>query len=99
MDSSTSSDTVTAARACTGCENQLLYSFISIYGVKVRTGNFKSASTSSTLQTTPHDTMAEPSQQRMMWANEAEIDEDLHEVDMNAAIGNYGQEGMYEDGE
>ena len=43
--------------------------------------------------------MADSSQQRMMWANDAEIDEDLHEVDMNIAMGSYGQEGMYEDGE
>jgi phosphatidylethanolamine-binding protein (PEBP) family uncharacterized protein len=35
-------------------------------------------------------------QQRMpLWAAEAEIDEDLHDVDLNLAIGNYGQ-NMYD---
>ncbi|THH16303.1 hypothetical protein EW146_g4306 [Bondarzewia mesenterica] len=36
-------------------------------------------------------------QQRMaLWAAE-EIEEDLHDVDVNLAIGNYGQNGMYDD--
>lgn len=36
-------------------------------------------------------------QQRMaLWAAEADIDED---VDLSLAIGNYGQNGHYEDGE
>ena len=38
------------------------------------------------------------SQQRMaLWAAE-EIDEDLQDVDLTLAIGNYGQNGMYDDG-
>ena len=38
------------------------------------------------------------SQQRMaLWAAEA-IDEDLQDVDLSLAIGNYGQSGMYDDG-
>jgi hypothetical protein len=42
-----------------------------------------------------HHTM---SQQRMaLWAAE-EIDEDLQDVDLSLAIGNYGQNGMYDDG-
>lgn len=35
------------------------------------------------------------SQQR--W--EADLDEDLQDVDLNLAIGNYGQNGMYDEGE
>jgi translation initiation factor 3 subunit L len=39
------------------------------------------------------------SQQRMaLWATETEVDEDLQDVDLNLAIGNYGQNGLYEDG-
>lgn len=38
-------------------------------------------------------------QQRMaLWAAE-EIDEDLQDVDLSLAIGNYGQNGLYDDGE
>jgi translation initiation factor 3 subunit L len=38
------------------------------------------------------------SQQRMaLWAAE-EIDEDLQDVDLSLAIGNYGQNGQYDDG-
>jgi translation initiation factor 3 subunit L len=38
------------------------------------------------------------SQQRMaLWAAE-EIDEDLQDVDLSLAVGNYGQNGMYDDG-
>lgn len=38
------------------------------------------------------------SQQRMaLWAAE-EIDEELQDVDLSLAIGNYGQNGMYDDG-
>jgi translation initiation factor 3 subunit L len=33
-----------------------------------------------------------------LWATEAEVDEDLQDVDLNLAIGNYGQTGHYEDG-
>lgn len=37
-------------------------------------------------------------QQRMaLWAAE-EINEELHDVDVNLAIGNYGQSGSYDDG-
>jgi hypothetical protein len=37
-------------------------------------------------------------QQRMpLWAAEAEIDEDMHDVDVNLAIGNYGQ-NLYDQG-
>jgi translation initiation factor 3 subunit L len=32
-----------------------------------------------------------------LWAAE-EIDEDLQDVDLSLAIGNYGQNGMYDDG-
>jgi translation initiation factor 3 subunit L len=32
-----------------------------------------------------------------LWAAE-EIDEDLQDVDLTLAIGNYGQNGMYDDG-
>jgi len=36
-------------------------------------------------------------QQRMaLWATEADIDED---VDLSLALGNYGQDGHYDDGE
>lgn len=36
-------------------------------------------------------------QQRMpLWAAE-EIDEDLQDVDLSLAIGNYGQNGIYDD--
>ena len=39
------------------------------------------------------------SQQRMaLWAAEAEIDDDLQDVDPGFAIGNYGQNGHYDDG-
>jgi len=39
------------------------------------------------------------SQQRMaLWAAEADIDEDLQDVDLSLAIGNYGQSGHYDDG-
>lgn len=39
------------------------------------------------------------SQQRMaLWAAD-EIDEDLQDVDLSLAIGNYGQNGQYDDGE
>ena len=34
---------------------------------------------------------------KALW--DAELDEDLQDVDLNLAIGNYGQNGMYEDGE
>lgn len=37
-------------------------------------------------------------QQRMpLWAAEQEIDEDMHDVDLNLAIGNYGQ-NVYDQG-
>lgn len=39
------------------------------------------------------------SKQRVaVWETEAEVDEDLQDVDLNLAIGNYGQNGGYEDG-
>lgn len=39
------------------------------------------------------------SKQRVaVWETEAEVDEDLQDVDLNLAIGNYGQNGAYEDG-
>lgn len=34
-----------------------------------------------------------------MWAAEAEIDEELQEVDLSHAIGNYVQNDLYDDGE
>ena len=38
-------------------------------------------------------------EQRMTyWAAEAEVDEDLEGVDLNLAIGSFGQTGLYEDG-
>ena len=40
------------------------------------------------------------SQRVPLWAADAEMDEDLNEVDLNIAIGSYGQNGgTYEDGE
>ena len=36
-------------------------------------------------------------QRKALW--EADLDEDLHDVDLNLAIGTYGQNGMYDDGE
>ena len=38
------------------------------------------------------------SQRPALWATDAEIDEDLHDVDLNIAIGSYGQGGLYNDG-
>lgn len=35
-------------------------------------------------------------QRKAVW--EADLDEDLQDVDLNLAIGNYGQNGLYEDG-
>lgn len=32
------------------------------------------------------------------WAAEAEVDEDLEDVDLNLAIGSFGQTSLYEDG-
>lgn len=32
------------------------------------------------------------------WAAEAEVDEDLEDVDLNLAIGSFGQTDQYEDG-
>ena len=38
-------------------------------------------------------------EQRMTyWAAEAEVDEDLEDVDLNLAIGSFGQTNLYEDG-
>lgn len=38
-------------------------------------------------------------EQRMTyWAAEAEVDEDLEDVDLNLAIGSFGQTDLYEDG-
>lgn len=38
-------------------------------------------------------------QQRMpLWAAEADLEEDLQGVDLSLAIGNYGQNGYFEDG-
>jgi len=38
-------------------------------------------------------------EQRMTyWAAEAEVDEDLEGVDLNLAIGSFGQTDLYEDG-
>lgn len=38
-------------------------------------------------------------QQRMaLWAAEADIDEDLQDVDLSLALGNYGQNGTYDEG-
>ena len=36
-------------------------------------------------------------QRTAVW--EADLDEDFHDVDLNLAIGTYGQNGLYEDGE
>lgn len=41
----------------------------------------------------PH-TMAQ--QRTALW--EADLDEDFHDVDLNLAIGTYGQNGLYDDG-
>lgn len=41
-------------------------------------------------------TMAE--QQVTYWDGGAEVDEDLEDVDLNLAIGNFGQTDQYEDG-
>ena len=35
-------------------------------------------------------------QRTALW--EADLDEDFHDVDLNLAIGNYGQNGLYDDG-
>ena len=35
-------------------------------------------------------------QRTALW--EADLDEDFHDVDLNLAIGNYGQNGLYNDG-
>jgi hypothetical protein len=35
-------------------------------------------------------------QRTSLW--EADLDEDFHDVDLNLAIGNYGQNGLYDDG-
>ena len=35
-------------------------------------------------------------QRKALW--EADLDEEFHDVDLNLAIGNYGQNGMYDDG-
>jgi hypothetical protein len=45
-------------------------------------------------QTTSTEHMSQP--RASLWATE-EIDEDL-QVDVNLAIGNYGQNGLYDDG-
>ena len=43
--------------------------------------------------------MADASQQRLqMWATDAEIDEELQDVDLSHTIGNYVQNGVYDDG-
>lgn len=34
-----------------------------------------------------------------LWAAEAEIEEELQDVDLSHAIGNYTQNGVYDDGE
>lgn len=36
------------------------------------------------------------SQQRALW--EADFEEELQDVDVNLAIGSYGQNGLYDDG-
>ena len=41
-------------------------------------------------------TMAE--QRMTYWAAEAEVDEDLEDVDLNLAIGSFGQTDLYQDG-
>ena len=41
-------------------------------------------------------TMAE--QRMTYWAADAEVDEDLEDVDLNLAIGSFGQTDLYEDG-
>lgn len=44
--------------------------------------------------------MAEaPQQRKQIWAADSEIDEDLQDVDLSATIGNYAQNGVYDDGE
>jgi hypothetical protein len=43
-----------------------------------------------------YSTMAE--QRMTYWAADAEVDEDLEGVDLNLAIGNFGQTDQYEDG-
>lgn len=36
-------------------------------------------------------------QRKALW--ESDLDEDLHDVDLNLAIGSYGQNGLYDDSE
>ena len=46
----------------------------------------------------PAATLAAMAQQRKaLW--ESDLDEDLHDVNLNLAIGTYGQNGLYDDGE
>ena len=43
--------------------------------------------------------MAEaPQQRKQIWAAEEEIDEELQDVDLSHTIGNYVQNGVYDDG-
>ena len=35
-------------------------------------------------------------QRKALW--ESDLEEDLHDVDLNLAIGSYGQNGLYDDG-
>ena len=42
----------------------------------------------------PSNTMAQ--QRTALW--EADLEEDFHDVDLNLAIGSYGQNGLYDDG-
>lgn len=43
--------------------------------------------------------MAEPQQRMQIWATDAEVDEDLQDVDLSHTIGNYAQNGVYDEGE
>ncbi len=45
------------------------------------------------------DKMADMPQRMQMWAAESELDEELQDVDLSAAMASYGQVGLYEDGE
>ena len=37
-------------------------------------------------------------QRQPLWAADTDIEDDLQDVDFNMAMGNYGQNGMYDDG-
>ena len=56
-------------------------------------------SADSLLETPPPESPTTMAEQRMTyWAAEAGVDEDLEDVDLNLAIGSFGQTDLYEDG-